>query len=96
MVDRISKHHQKVVDDAFKKSNGEWHYLGEWHTHPEAQPRPSNCDYKGWSQLIGNEKFNELPKLLWIAGNKSYKEDWFNLLVNKKYYALRIYEDNTI
>lgn len=34
MVDRVSRHHQKTVDNAFKKSNGEWQYLGEWHTHP--------------------------------------------------------------
>ncbi len=66
------------------------------HTHPEPQPRPSNCDYQGWSQLISNGKFNELPKLLWIAGNKSYKEDWFSLLLNKKYYALRVYEGDTL
>ncbi len=53
-----------------KSQNGILQYIGEWHTHPEPQPRPSNCDYQGWSQLLSNGKFNELPKLLWIAGNK--------------------------
>ncbi|RQL70933.1 hypothetical protein BJI62_20455 [Acinetobacter pittii] len=73
-----------ILNKVHEISNGILQYIGEWHTHPEPQPRPSNCDYQGWSQLISNGKFNELPKLLWIAGNKSYKEDWFSLLLNKK------------
>lgn len=48
MVNRISKHHQKTVDEAFKKSKGTWQYLGEWHTHPEDIPRPSMTDYSSW------------------------------------------------
>lgn len=93
---RKSKKHQIYLNKVHGMSNGVLQYIGEWHTHPEAQPRPSNCDYEGWSQLMLNETFNELPKLLWIAGNQSYKEDWFNLLVNKKYYVLRIYEGGVI
>ncbi|WP_110975951.1 Mov34/MPN/PAD-1 family protein [Acinetobacter sp. WCHAc060042] len=93
---RKSKNHQIYLNKVHDISNGVLQYIGEWHTHPEVQPRPSNCDYKGWSQLMFNEQFNELPKLLWIASNKSYKDDWFNLLVNKKYYALRICEGGVI
>ncbi|AUT32464.1 TPA: peptidase [Acinetobacter nosocomialis] len=93
---RKSTKHQSYLNKVHEISNGILQYIGEWHTHPEPQPRPSNCDYQGWSQLISNGKFNELPKLLWIAGNKSYKEDWFSLLLNKKYYALRVYEGDTL
>lgn len=52
MVDRVSRHHQKVVDNAFKKSNGDWHYLGEWHTHPEDVPKPSMTDYTSWHKNL--------------------------------------------
>ena len=51
-VDRVSKHHQKAVDNAFKKSDGEWHYLGEWHTHPEDVPKPSMIDYSSWNKNL--------------------------------------------
>lgn len=93
---RKSKKHQDYLNKMHEISNGVLQYIGEWHTHPELKPRPSNCDYNGWSKLIGNEKFNQLPKLVWIAGNYHFKEDWFNLIVDKRYYALRIQEDSII
>lgn len=68
MVDRISKHHQKAIDNAFKKSNGEWHYLGEWHTHPEDVPKPSMTDYTSWHKNLKSE----LPMILIIAGRTHF------------------------
>ena len=68
MVDRISKHHQEAIDDAFKKSNGEWHYLGEWHTHPEDVPNPSMTDYTSWHKSLKSE----LPLILIIAGRTHF------------------------
>ena len=64
MVDRVSKHHQKVVDDAFKRSNGEWHYLGEWHTYPEYVSKPSMTDYNSWHKNLKSSD----PLILIIAG----------------------------
>lgn len=68
MVDRVSKHHQKVVDDAFKRSNGEWHYLGEWHTHPEDVPKPSMTDYNSWHKNLKSSD----PLILVIAGRTAF------------------------
>lgn len=68
MVDRVSKHHQMAVDIAFKKSNGELHYLGEWHTHPEDVPSPSIIDYSSWHK---NLKLSE-PLILIIAGRTDF------------------------
>lgn len=68
MVDRVSKHHQKVVDNAFKNSNGEWHYLGEWHTHPENVPKPSMMDYSSWHK---NLKLSD-PLILIIVGRTDF------------------------
>lgn len=68
MVDRVSKHHQRAVDDSFRKSNGEWHYLGEWHTHPEDVPKPSMTDYSSWHKnLISNH-----PLVLIIVGRTDF------------------------
>ncbi|WP_180174869.1 Mov34/MPN/PAD-1 family protein [Acinetobacter sp. YH01022] len=68
MVDRISKHHQKTVDEAFKKSNGELHYLGEWHTHPEDVPNPSITDYTSWHKNLKSD----LPLVLIIVGRTHF------------------------
>ena len=68
MVDRVSKHHQKVVDDAFKKNNGEWQYLGEWHTHPEDVPTPSMTDYSSWHKNLKSSD----PLILIIAGRRDF------------------------
>lgn len=68
MVDRVSLHHQKTVDDAFKKSNGEWQYLGEWHTHPEDVPKPSIMDYTSWHKNLKSE----LPLILIIVGRTHF------------------------
>lgn len=68
MVDRVSKHHQKAVDDAFKKNNGEWQYLGEWHTHPEDVPRPSMTDYSSWHKNLKSSD----PLILIIVGRRDF------------------------
>ena len=58
----------KVVDDAFKKSNGEWHYLGEWHTHPEDVPTPSMTDHSSWNKHLKSD----LPLILIIVGRTHF------------------------
>jgi integrative and conjugative element protein (TIGR02256 family) len=42
--DRCRKRAQKAVDRAWEESSGKLIYVGEWHTHPEAHPRPSGRD----------------------------------------------------
>lgn len=64
MVDRVSRQHQKVVNDAFKKSEGEWQYLGEWHTHPEDVPKPSMTDFSSWHKNLESSE----PLILIIVG----------------------------
>lgn len=47
---RNVKKAQKITEQAWKESNGERIYLGEWHTHPQDNPIPSSDDKK----LIAN------------------------------------------
>lgn len=89
---RKSNSHQNYLNQLHEISNGILQYIGEWHTHPEPKPTPSPRDYSGWSKLMKNENFNQHPKLLWIAGNTVLENDWFKLIVDKKYYALRVCE----
>lgn len=69
MVNRVSKHHQRIVDDAFEKSGGEWQYLGEWHTHPEDVPKPSMLDFSSWYKNLESSE----PLVLIIVG----RTDWW-------------------
>lgn len=50
---------QKIINEAFQKSNGIIHYLGEWHTHPECNPTPSTVD----RELI-DKSMNETKNVL--------------------------------
>lgn len=83
MVDRVSKHHQKAVDNAFKKSNGEWHYLGEWHTHPEDVPKPSATDYNSWHKNLKSDQ----PMVLIIVGRTQF---WVGKKINGRIEVLQI------
>lgn len=67
-VDRCGKHHQETVNNAFNSSSGIRQYLGEWHTHPENFPSPSNTDLMSWGNLSDTN-----PLILLIVGIEG---DW--------------------
>tara|TARA_R110002049_G_scaffold20717_2_gene75864 strand:- start:1296 stop:1799 length:504 start_codon:yes stop_codon:yes gene_type:complete len=58
--------HQRVVDEAHSKSEGSQIYLGTWHTHPEACPKPSGVDKADWRQCV--KRNEQRPLLFIIAG----------------------------
>lgn len=65
-VNRRGLHHQVAVDEAFANSGGTFQYLGEWHTHPEDEPTPSQTDIRSWaSNLIDVD-----PMIMIIVGRK--------------------------
>lgn len=66
-VNRCDPEHQQIVNKAFNLSNGTWQYLGEWHTHPEANPYPSITDTNSWNQNL--TKY--FPIILIIIGTKT-------------------------
>lgn len=54
---RSEKPHQAILNERWKSSGGTCNYLGEWHTHPQKKPIPSNRDLKSWEEQI-----NRLPE----------------------------------
>jgi integrative and conjugative element protein (TIGR02256 family) len=46
--------HQRAADAAWRASGRTVHFVGEWHTHPEDHPRPSNIDRKTGLSKCGN------------------------------------------
>jgi integrative and conjugative element protein (TIGR02256 family) len=63
------KHHaQQKVNAAWERSRGAIIYLGEWHTHPEDDPTPSQIDLKNWKRIAKSASFEQDFLLFLIAG----------------------------
>jgi len=70
---------QAEIDHEF--SNG-LHYIGDWHTHPEFNPTPSQTDRSGARRLFKTSR-HQLPNfLLVIVGTSANLEDLYVALVN--------------
>lgn len=63
--------HQKAIDQAWLKSGGTVTYLGEWHTHPENRPIPSEVDFKNWTDRLQQDIHNSNSLYFVILGVKS-------------------------
>jgi integrative and conjugative element protein (TIGR02256 family) len=55
---RTRQPHQQALDQAWLESGGTSTYLGEWHTHPEDIPEPSEIDLKNWQSRLKKDIFS--------------------------------------
>lgn len=62
--------HQRAADGAWRSSGGTINFVGEWHTHPEDHPRPSNIDRNTWAKLMRKRRHDALIFL--IAGRVGF------------------------
>ncbi|HEY9178538.1 MAG TPA: Mov34/MPN/PAD-1 family protein [Flavipsychrobacter sp.] len=67
---REEKMHQLVINNVWEKSAGTCNYLGEWHTHPESYPTPSDQDIKNWKKILSTRTFSSLYLYFIIVGTK--------------------------
>lgn len=72
-VRRATEHMRRVLS-SWKASGGYLDYVGEWHTHPEAFPRPSSTDLRGIRDLA--LKHPRRPYLEVIVGEQSLWVGW--------------------
>jgi integrative and conjugative element protein (TIGR02256 family) len=63
-----------IIDMEYANSNGKINYIGEWHTHPQMNPRPSQVDLNSLDEIV--ESSGE-PNLLLIIGAIDFKKDFF-------------------
>lgn len=68
--DRDRKIAQIIVDYEFTNSKNRTIYLGEWHTHPEPIPIPSQTDKKMIMDQFKYNNLNEAFVLLLIQGTE--------------------------
>lgn len=64
---RESAGHQDTATALWTASGREVDYVGEWHTHSEAKPTPSNTDFREW-MLLADDSPREAPLVAVIAG----------------------------
>jgi len=73
---------QKFINEKFKISSGKEIYLGEWHTHPEDHPSPSNTDIKNFLKTIKNNHLNSNVHFMIIIGRLSI---YIEIYIDKKF-----------
>jgi integrative and conjugative element protein (TIGR02256 family) len=62
--------HQKRIDAIWKHSGHTGGYLGEWHTHPEPRPTPSNIDREDWIRRLRADDVDGDDVFFVIVGTK--------------------------
>ncbi len=60
--------HQEMINKVWTESMGDIIYLGEWHTHAEKLPTPSQLDRTEWNKLAVKNQL--LPVLTVIVGTE--------------------------
>lgn len=70
---RLSPMHQQFIDKEWKQSKGTCNYLGEWHTHPEEDPRPSGVDTQDWKRKLKTDTFSSRFLYFIIAGTQQVR-----------------------
>ncbi len=77
---------QKRINSAWKSSGGTSIYLGEWHTHPEADPLPSAVDIENWKALSTKAEYEQEFLLFIIVGTQHtalWRIDKNSLVISK-------------
>nr|MBV6629514.1 Mov34/MPN/PAD-1 family protein [Oceanococcus sp. HetDA_MAG_MS8] len=62
--------HAQIAGAHWRRSRGQIRYLGEWHTHAERDPCPSNIDYTEWQRLAAI-RADKQPVVAVIVGTVS-------------------------
>jgi integrative and conjugative element protein (TIGR02256 family) len=65
---RSARAHQRIVDAAWRRSDGTAGYVGEWHTHPEPCPKPSPVDLRDWSRRLREDSVDAPDVYFVIVG----------------------------
>ncbi|MBZ5678441.1 MAG: Mov34/MPN/PAD-1 family protein [Acidobacteriia bacterium] len=65
---RRRKPAQRHVDEAWLESSSTRVYLGEWHSHPEDVPTPSEHDLRDWARIVESAKYEQESLFFVIVG----------------------------
>jgi len=88
---RAKESAQDFINNLFRKSKGKKIYLGEWHTHPEGVPVPSDLDIRSIRKQIKSINLNTSCIFLIIIGRKKAYLGLFDkraTLLKEKYFDI--------
>jgi integrative and conjugative element protein (TIGR02256 family) len=83
------KSEQREIGTLFKKG---LHYLGDWHTHPEASPSPSRLDLQSMQECFRKSKHKHGAFLMAIVGNGD-QDSWLWVSLHRAKDYLRLDEN---
>ena len=72
---RKSDLHQKEIDSTWRDTEGTCCYLGEWHTHAEATPKPSEIDLDNWKDRFHKDR-HHLSRMFFVIVGTSHTAVW--------------------
>ena len=58
-----------------------WHFVGDWHTHPEERPRPSGLDIRGVQEMFVKSRHSLESLVLVIVGTAGFPDGLFVAMV---------------
>lgn len=90
---RSKKNAQRVINKLWKSSNGKTIYLGEWHTHPIVNPKPSLQDLKMIKECLISTKMEIDFLILIIVGLSGSL--WVGIQTNDSLIELSLSEVNS-
>lgn len=70
LFERMPFGHKARAERRWRESGGTVRYLGEWHTHPQDYPVPSQLDRDEW-QTLAQKRVDQRPLLAVVVGRKA-------------------------
>ena len=92
---RSSKSAQYFLNERFHLSGGEEIYLGEWHTHPENIPSPSQTDIKSFKRtLTRNNLYSDIHLMIIVGIEGVYIGIYYRSILKREHTI--VYRNNNI
>ena len=85
------KGHQKIAHKYWAISNSTCAYLGNWHTHPEPYPEPSQTDINDWLNVLKNDVYEGNHLYFIIVGTREIA-CWEGFRNNQSFIKLNEYK----
>jgi len=81
---------QENIERIWKDSNGQITYLGDWHTHPQCQAKPSWIDLKTFFINYYKSTVGQNFLLYLIVGKE---KNWFRSFDGLKFYEIKLQKE---
>lgn len=84
---------RRLIKKCFKKN---WHFVGEWHTHPEPYPTPSHLDLDSMADAFRKSQHELNHFIMVIVGNRTDDlELWVSTHNGSQYHRLNEFRSET-